>query len=193
MNYSKSIINYEQKINMLISNLLIHIFSLYNKNKEQTIDENELTKTEIILIKKLNTFKEEELKSLTKLIFIINTGVLKYLNKYFIIDVPIENNVNIYFRTLSDPSVFRRINKKLNKESKDSEILEDIKKIFDENYITLCSRLQEIINTDEGFTSCKDIDQVHEKIQLSLIGLESKILSKFIMRPMISEEIINEQ
>lgn len=193
MNYSKSIINYEQKINMLISNLLIHIFSLYNKNKEQTIDENELTKTEIILIKKLNTFKEEELKSLTKLIFIINTGVLKYLNKYFIIDVPIENNVNIYFRTLSDPSVFRRINKKLNKESKDSEILEDIKKIFDENYITLCSILQEIINTDEGFTSCKDIDQVHEKIQLSLIGLESKILSKFIMRPMISEEIINEQ
>lgn len=193
MNYSKSIINYEQKINMLISNLLIHIFSLYNKNKEQTIDENELTKTEIILIKKLNTFKEEELKSLTKLIFIINTGVLKYLNKYFIIDVPIENNVNIYFRTLSDPSVFRRINKKLNKESKDSEILEDIKKIFDENYITLCSILQEIINTDEGFTSCKDIVQVHEKIQLSLIGLESKILSKFIMRPMISEEIINEQ
>lgn len=193
MNYSKSIINYEQKINMLISNLLIHIFSLYNKNKEQTIDENELTKTEIILIKKLNTLKEEELKSLTKLIFIINTGVLKYLNKYFIIDVPIENNVNIYFRTLSDLSVFRKINKKLNKESKDSEILEDIKKIFDENYITLCSILQEIINTDEGFTSCKDIEQVHEKIQLSVIGLESKILSKFIMRPMISEEIINEQ
>ncbi len=193
MNYSKSIINYEQKINMLISNLLMHIFSLYNKNKEQTIDESELTKTEIILIKKLNTFTEEELKSLAKLIFIINTGILKYLNKYFIIDIPIENNINIYFRTLSDPSVFRRINKKLNKESKDSEILEDIKKIFDENYITLCSILQEIINTDEGFISCKDISEVHEKIQLNIIGLESNILGKFIMRPMVSEEIINEQ
>ncbi len=189
MNYSKNILCYEQRVNMLISNLLKHILSIHREQKNGSIDLSQITETEKKILEKLNILSDSELESFTKFLDIIDLGILRYLNKYFIIDVTFEH---IVFRTLSDPYVFRRITKKLNKEDKDNKFLYSIKQIFNFNYDRLIPILKDIVEIENNYLSINKNEQLELLLEKNIPIIEANVLNKFIINSLQPKENINE-
>ena len=192
MNYSKNILCYEQRVNMLVSNLLKHVLSIHKKQKDKSIDLSKITETEKKILDKLNILTDNELESFSKFLDIIDLGILRYLNKYFIIDVSFDHSVNIEFRTLSDPYIFRKITKKLNKEDKDNKFLSSIKEMFNSNYDKLISILKDIIEIENSHFSINRVEQFEPFLEKNIQALETNILDKFIISPLQPKEVINE-
>lgn len=192
MNYSKNILCYEQRVNMLVSNLLKHVLSIHKKQKDGSIDLSKITETEKKILDKLNILTDNELESFSKFLDIIDLGLLRYLNKYFIIDISFDHSVNIEFRTLSDPYKFRRINKKLNKEDKNNKFLSSIKEMFNSNYDKLISILKDIIEIENSHFSINRVEQFEPFLEKNIQALETNILDKFNISPLQPKEVINE-
>lgn len=192
MNYSKNILCYEQRVNMLISNLLKHVLSIHRKQKDGSIDLSQITETEKKILEKLNILSDSELESFTKFLDVIDLGLLRYLNKYFIIDVSFDHGVNIEFRILSDPYTFRRITKKLNKEDKDNKFLSSIKEMFNSNYDKLISILKDIIEIENNHLSTNRIENLEPLLEKNIPLLEANLLNKFIINSLQPKETINE-
>ncbi len=192
MNYSKNILCYEQRVNMLVSNLLKHVLSIHKKQKDGNIDLSKITETEKKILDKLNILTDKEMELFKIFIDTIDSGVLRYLNKYFIIDVSFDHSVNIEFKTLSDPYKFRRINKKLNKEDKNNKFLSSIKEMFNSNYDKLISILKDIIEIENNHLSTNRIEHLEPLLEKNIQALETNILDKFIISPLQPKEVINE-
>ncbi len=190
VNYSRNILQREYEVNNLISNLLIYIFNLSDHIKNgETVT---MTDTERNIINYLHSLTREQLKGLINLINIINSGAYKYLNKYFIIDFSIpeslksdRNNIVCDFKILKDPSVFRKICKKLYKEksylinlNKDSEIV-DIKEVFNENIHNLNFILNEIVLDLQPDNFDKDVETCQDTLDTVLNKLKSNIINRF--------------
>lgn len=190
VSYSKNISQHEYEVNNLISNLLIYIFNLSDhiKNTGTVI----MTDTECNIISYLHNLTEKQLEGLISLINIINSGTYKYLNKYFIINFSIpealksdRNHIVCDFKILKDPSVFRKICKKLSKEksylinlSKDSEIV-DIKEVFNENIHNLNFILNEIVSDLQPDNFDKDVETCQNTLDIVLNKLKSNIINRF--------------
>lgn len=192
MNYSKNILYYEQRVNMLICNLLKHILNIYQKYKEEKVNISELTETEKTIFTKLDILSKNELDSFKLFVDIINLGLLKYLNKYFTIDVFFDHSVNINFRTLRDPDIFRKITKKLKKEDKNNSIINTYKKVFNSNYVLISSILKDMIEIDNPHLSSNSVDIIEELLEKNIISIEANVLNKFIINSLQPKENINE-
>lgn len=192
MNYSKNILYYEQRVNMLICNLLKHILNTYQKYKEEKVNISELTETEKTIFTKLDILSKNELDSFKLFVDIINLGLLKYLNKYFTIDVFFDHSVNINFRTLRDPDIFRKITKKLKKEDKNNSIINTYKKVFNSNYVLISSILKDMIEIDNPHLSSNSVDIIEELLEKNIISIEANVLNKFIINSLQPKENINE-
>lgn len=190
VSYSRSISQREYEVNNLISNLFIYIFNLSNHIKN--IGEVMMTDTERKIIEHIHSLTEEQLKGLIKLINIINSGAYKYLNKYFIIDFSIpeafksdRNHIVCNFKTLRDPDIFRKINKKLSKEksyliSLDKDLdLVDVKEIFNNNIHNLNFILNEIVLDLQPDNFGKDFETSNNILDEVLNKLKGNFISRF--------------
>ena len=151
-----------------------------------------MTDTERKIIEHIHSLTEEQLKGLIKLINIINSGAYKYLNKYFIIDFSIpeafksdRNHIVCNFKTLRDPDIFRKINKKLSKEksyliSLDKDLdLVDVKEIFNNNIHNLNFILNEIVLDLQPDNFGKDFETSNNILDEVLNKLKGNFISRF--------------
>ncbi len=144
---SRSLMQQEEKLNSLISNMLMHILSLLEKDRKGETDK------ERVMLNYLNNLHITSIDELKELLNIINSGRIRKLSKF----ISLESNVfytdsnglctSIEFMRLSDPSTYRKVTKKL-KELK----LHDIKSLFENYYTDLCFLVDTIIDGIDGFS-----------------------------------------
>ena len=198
-NYSRSVVPYEDRMNKLISNVLIRLISLYDKREKEEIS---LTETDLNLFRILDTLSETEYNCLKELLNIINSGILKYFNKYYIIDTGLSINtgvddkpfsrIEVYCKLISDPAVFRKISKKLYKEDEDIFVINKendpmpytIKSLIDISYVCLSSIINEIMKMeDAGFKyynfTCNSMEELNKTLDINITFFEMNIVRKF--------------
>lgn len=186
--YSKSVLQYEYDINNLIAILLTTFIKLHNDKAIVSP-----TDAQLKIFNILSGLKDREIEELVNLINIINSGVFKYLNKYLIIDVVLPESFqsgNKYlicgYTTLANPSVFRKIDKKLLKEKHllisldgNEDNIIDVKSTFNEAIHNLNLLLNEIIPESEPTNFKQNLNEAIDSLDSVFSKLKLDIVSRF--------------
>lgn len=184
---SRSLTQQEEKLNQLISNMLVYVISLLYKDKTGE------TPTEQKMLNYLKNLPLTNLIELECLINIINSGRIKKLSKFINLDVQVfydSNNVlctAVDFIPLSDPAMYRKISKKL----KDLK-LSDIKDLFENYHKDLCFLIDVICEDIEGFNTSeryREIDKCLNETESIVRDISLEIVTKFTNSAIVSDNI----
>lgn len=180
---SRSLTQHEGNLNNLISNMLIYLLKIHSEGKTPQ------TPTEQLVVNYLKNLTEKGFTDIVELMDIINSGVVKKLNKFITLDVVINHNVDSYpkkipnisieYIPISKAEMYRKITKKL---KSDDIYLLYVKDLFQSYYKDLCFLVDAIIDDVHGFNSIHyyaNIDNCLNETEYLIKVINLDIVSKF--------------
>lgn len=186
--YSRSLLCHEEKLNMLISTMIVYLLQIKTDNKTPE------TPSEVKVVNYLNNLSEKSLSDLIQLVNVINSGIIKRLNKFVVFDIITFDiktsdedlcgpHISVEYALITKPKMYRKITKKL--KSEDAYITL-IKQLFENSLIDLSFLIDTIID------GIDDFDLVHDYIGLESCLNETESLIRDISLDIVSKFTAND-
>lgn len=187
ISHSRSLLCHEEKLNALISTMIVYLLKMKTDNKTPE------TPSEVKVVNYLNNLSEKSLSDLIQLVNVINSGIIKRLNKFVVFDIITFDiktsdedlcgpHISVEYALITKPKMYRKITKKL--KSEDAYITL-IKQLFENSLIDLSFLIDTIID------GIDDFDLVHDYIGLESCLNETESLIRDISLDIVSKFTTN--